>query len=41
MRTRFIEIYGADFADENNYDLVIDTDYAFPEEIIKIIETNI
>ncbi len=41
MRTRFIDVYGADFSDERNYDLVIDTDYAFPEEIIKTIEAEI
>lgn len=37
MRTRFIEIYAADFADKNNYDLVIDINYIFQEEIIEMI----
>lgn len=41
MRTRFIEIYGADFGDENNYDLIIDTDYAFPEEIVEMISVEL
>ena len=41
MRTRFIEIYGADFTDNRNYDQVIDTDYSFPEEIVRMIEAGI
>jgi predicted cytidylate kinase len=37
MRDRFIEKYGVDFTDENNYDLVIDTDYLTPEEVVRLI----
>jgi radical S-adenosyl methionine domain-containing protein 2 len=37
MRYRFIEKYGVDFTDEKNYDLVIDTDYFTPEEIVRLI----
>jgi Cytidylate kinase len=33
MRQRFIDKYGVDFTNENNYDLVIDTDKLTPEEI--------
>ena len=43
MRTRFIEHFGADFADENNYDLIIGTDGKKPsdaaEEILSAIGT--
>jgi len=34
MRRRFIEKYGVDFADENNYDLVIDTGEKTPGEVV-------
>ena len=33
MRDRFIEKYGVDFTAENNYDLVIDTDYLTSENL--------
>jgi len=33
MRRRFIEKYKVDFADENNYDLVIDTGQKTPDEV--------
>lgn len=34
---RYIEIYGVDLNDENNYDLIIDTSYATPSDIADII----
>lgn len=37
MRQRFIERFGVDFADENNYDLVIDTNKKTPLEITEQI----
>lgn len=40
MRRRFINTYGADFNDENNYDLVIDTDTSTPPEIVETIFSN-
>jgi predicted cytidylate kinase len=39
MRQRFIEKYRVDFADENNYDLVIDTSKKTPLEIMEKILT--
>lgn len=39
MRQRFIEVYNADFIDERNYDLVLDTNQLAPEDILnEIIE---
>jgi cytidylate kinase len=37
MRHRFIERFGVDFADEKNYDLVIDTSKKTPPEITEQI----
>ena len=37
MKNRFIDIYGVDFTDEKNYNLVIDTDTQSPNEIVKSI----
>lgn len=37
MRNRFIETYGVDFSNENSYDLIIDTDFASPDEITELI----
>ena len=37
MRQRFIEKFGVDFADKNNYDLVIDTSKKTPIEIMEQI----
>jgi len=37
MRQRFIEKFGADFADESNYNAVIDTDKKTPLEITELI----
>lgn len=37
MRKRFIEIYGVDFADENNYHLVVNTDNLNINEIVNLI----
>ena len=37
MRTRFIDTYSVDFIDENNYDLVIDTDNLKPNEVADVI----
>jgi len=34
MRRRFMEKYGVDFADANNYDLVIDTSRKTPDEVV-------
>jgi len=39
MRHRFIETFGVDFADGNNYDLVIDTGKKTPLEIVEQILT--
>ena len=41
MRGRFIEIYGVDFCDEDNYDLVIDSELNNPEEIIGIVFSHL
>jgi len=40
MRQRFIDKYGVDFTNENNYDLVIDTDKLTPEEIAEKITSR-
>lgn len=37
MRRRFIEKYGVDFADENNYELVVDTGQKTPSEVVEHI----
>jgi len=37
MRRRFIEKYGVDFADENNYDLVVDTGQKTQNEVVERI----
>jgi predicted cytidylate kinase len=37
MRRRFIERFGVDFADEKNFNLVIDTDGKTPENIASLI----
>lgn len=37
MRRRFIDKYGVDFADENNYNLVINTDRKTPNEVVEQI----
>jgi len=37
MRRRFFEKYGVDFADADNYDLVIDTSRKTPDEIVERI----
>lgn len=39
-RHRFIEIYGQDYYDYNNYDIVVDTTSRTPEEIVAIIMEN-
>jgi cytidylate kinase len=36
-RERFIQIYGVDYFDHNNYNLIVDTTSRTPEEIVKII----
>lgn len=36
-RERFISIYGVDYLDRNNYDLVVDSTHATPEEVAKKI----
>jgi len=41
MRQRFIDKYGIDFINENNYDLVIDTDINTPESIADIIISHL
>lgn len=40
-RARFINIYGVDYYDYNNFDLVIDTTEKTPEEILNIILVRI
>ena len=40
-RARFMNIYGVDYYDYNNFDLVIDTTEKTPDEIIGIILTKI
>jgi radical S-adenosyl methionine domain-containing protein 2 len=41
MRRRFIDKYKVDFADENNYDLVVDTGRKTPNEVVELILTAI
>ncbi len=41
MRERFIEVYGTDFCDERNYDLVIDSDAYSPGEIVDMFSSNL
>lgn len=36
-RKRFIEIYGVDYYDFNNFDLVVDTTHKTPDEVVSII----
>lgn len=36
-RKRFIEIYGVDYYDFNNYDLVVDTTHRTPDEVVSVI----
>ena len=39
-RERFIQIYGVDYFDHNNFDLIVDTTSRTPEEIVSIIVEN-
>lgn len=39
-RERFIQIYGVDYFDHNNYDLIVDTTTRTPEDIVGIIVEN-
>ena len=39
-RERFIEIYGVDYYDYNNFDIVVDTTSRTPREIVDIIMRN-
>ena len=39
-RERFIQIYGVDYFDHGNYDLIVDTTTRTPEEIVGIIVEN-
>ena len=39
-RERFIQIYGVDYFDHNNFDLIVDTTTRTPEEIVNIIMEN-
>ncbi len=39
-RERFIQIYGVDYFDNNNYDLIVDTTSRTPDEIVNIIMEN-
>ena len=39
-RERFIQIYGVDYFDHNNFNLVVDTTSRTPEEIVGIIIEN-
>ena len=39
-RERFIQIYGVDYFDHNNYDLIVDTTSRTPDEIVTIIIEN-
>lgn len=39
-RERFIQIYGVDYFDHNNFDLIVDTTKRTPEEIVAIIVEN-
>lgn len=35
--SRYMQIYGVDLTDENNYDLIIDTSYSSVEDIVNVI----
>ncbi len=39
-RERFMDIYGVDYFDNNNYNLIVDTTSRTPDEIVKIIMEN-
>lgn len=39
-RDRFLDIYGVDYHDHNNFNIVVDTTKRTPEEIVDIIMTN-
>ena len=39
-RERFIQIYGVDYFDNNNYNLIVDTTSRTPDEIVNIIMEN-
>ena len=39
-RERFIQIYGVDYFDNNNFDLIVDTTVRTPDEIVNIIMEN-
>ena len=39
-RERFMQIYGVDYFDPNNYNLIVDTTTRTPEEIVNIIVEN-
>lgn len=39
-RDRFLEIYGVDYHDHNNFNIVVDTTHRTPEEIVSIIMAN-
>ena len=39
-RERFIQIYGVDYFDHNNFDLIVDTTGRTPDEIVNIIMEN-
>ena len=39
-RERFIQIYGVDYFDHNNFDLIVDTTSRTPDEIVSIIIKN-
>lgn len=39
-RERFIQIYGVDYFDHNNFNLIVDTTSRTPEEIVNIIMEN-
>ena len=41
MRERFIEVYGVDFCDVRNYDLVIDSEMFDPGRIVEVITSDI
>ena len=39
-RDRFVDIYGVDYYDYNNFDIVVDTTSRTPEEVVTIIMEN-
>ncbi len=39
-RERFIDIYGVDYYDYNNFDIIIDTTHRTPQDIVSIILNN-